>query len=588
MEAKLPSEARVVAQIVLDAFNRHYSIFLGITQAAKQRFAQQDWESERLASRQRITLYQKRVDEACQQVRDQVDLTGADDTFWAHVKQVYVSLLYEHLQPELAETFYNSVFTRSFERHYYNNDNLFVRPALSTAYLESDHPTYKSFYPTKATLSRSLTDVLAQSDLGVGYANIERDVAYLTEQLQYILKTTRKYNDSYQIQVLTPLFYRNKAAYIIGRASNGSYYRPFAIPLLHDESGQVYADALLTEDKDITNLFSFARAYFMVDTLVPSAVVSFLQQMLPNKTAADLYIAIGLHKQGKTEFYRDFLAHLSHSSDELVTTKGTLGMVMTVFTLPSYPFVFKVINDRFAPPKRVTTRLVKEKYQLVKMHDRVGRLADTLEYSHVALPLNRFSDELLDSLKERIPSSIKIEGDMLIIRHLYIERRLEPLNMYVDEVKGDKLEEAFIEYGNAIKELAEANIFPGDLLLKNFGVTTNCRVIFYDYDEIELMEDCNFRKIPPPENVQQMMASEPWYSVDEKDVFPEEFLLFVSARSERKKLFMKHHKELLDVAYWRGVQERIAEGIFGDVFPYDQSIRFKNIYDGRMLPKSNS
>ncbi len=421
--------------------------------------------------------------------------------------------------------------------------------------------------------------------MGLNYANLERDVAYLADQLQYILKTTRKYTDSYQVQVLTPLFYRNKAAYIIGRASNGSYYHPFVIPLLHDENGDLFVDALLSEAKDITNLFSFARAYFMVDTEVPSAVVSFLHQMLPHKTAADLYISIGLHKQGKTEFYRDFLAHLHHSSDQLVTTKGTLGMVMTVFTLPSYPYVFKVINDRFAPPKRVTTRLVKEKYQLVKMHDRVGRLADTLEYSHVALPLDRFSDELLESLKERIPSSIKIEDDMLIIRHLYIERRLEPLNLYVDEAKGERLEDAFIEYGNAIRELAEANIFPGDLLLKNFGVTTNCRVIFYDYDEIELMEDCNFRQIPKPVNMQQMMASEPWYSVDEKDVFPEEFLLFVSSRPDRKALFTKHHAELLDVEYWRGVQERIRSGVFGDVFPYDQAIRFSNIYNGRTLPK---
>ncbi|PWQ93474.1 bifunctional isocitrate dehydrogenase kinase/phosphatase [Leucothrix arctica] len=574
-----------IAETVLNMFDRHYSIFLDITRGAKQRFVLQDWEADRVASRQRITLYQKRVDEACDQISEQFDLSNVDKELWRNVKRVYVTLLYEHRQPELAETFYNSVFTRSFAHRYYNNDNLFVRPALSTAYLTGSNPAYKSYYPMKINLTECLQEVLRQCDVGLNFANFDRDVSYLTDQLQYILKTTRKYTDSYQIQVLTPLFYRNKAAYIVGRVLNGAHFHPFVIPLLHDENGEVYADALLSESKDITNLFSFARAYFMADTEVPSAVVNFLHQMLPHKTAADLYTSIGLQKQGKTEFYRDFLAHLRHSTDQLVTSKGTLGMVMTVFTLPSYPFVFKVINDRFAPPKRVTTHLVKEKYQLVKMHDRVGRLADTLEFSHVALPLNRFSEDLLESLKQRIPSSIKIEGDMLIIRHLYIERRLEPLNLYVDEVRGDKLEGAFVEYGNAIKELAEANIFPGDLLLKNFGVTTNCRVIFYDYDEIELMEDCNFRKIPAPENMQQMMASEPWYSVDEKDVFPEEFLLFVSSRVERKELFMKHHKDLLDVDYWRAVQERIRAGVIGDVFPYDKTNRFQNIYDGRILPK---
>jgi len=378
--------------------------------------------------------------------------------------------------------------------------------------------------------------------------------------------------------VLTPLLYRNKAAYIVGRALNGTNYHPFAIPVLHDEEGGIYADALLTQDRDITNLFSFARAYFMVDTETPSAVVNFLHQMMPNKTAADLYTSIGLGKQGKTEFYRDFLDHLKHSTDQLIITKGTLGMVMTVFTLPSYPFVFKVINDKFAPPKTVTHRIVKEKYQLVKMHDRVGRLADTLEFSHVALPLERFSDALLANIKERIPSSIEIEGENLIIRHLYIERRLEPLNLYVDDANADQLEDAIIEYGNAVKELAVANIFPGDLLLKNFGVTNHCRVIFYDYDEIELMEDCNFRKIPEPQNMQQIMASEPWYSIDERDVFPEEFLTFVSSRPDRRALFKRHHGDLLEIEYWKTTQQRIRQGKYADVFPYAQEIRFKNIY----------
>lgn len=571
-------DVKAIAGAVLDAFDKHYRIFLEITRGARQRYIEQDWGSDREASRERITLYSKRVDEACEILRRDFDLEAINKSLWKDVKKEYVALLYEHRQPELAETFYNSVFTWSFTRRYYNNDNIFVRPALSTKYLTGNNPVYRSYYPPKGKLGGTVKEMLEAFDIGLEFADLERDTAYLTDQLRHILKTTRKYSDSYQIQVLTPVFYRNKAAYIVGRALNGVHHHPFVIPLLHDENGKVYVDALVSQNRDITNLFSFARAYFMVNTRVPSAVVNFLHQMLPHKTAADLYTSIGLQKQGKTEFYRDFLDHLRHSSDQLVVSKGTLGMVMTVFTLPSYPFVFKIINDKFAPPKTVTHRIVKEKYQLVKMHDRVGRLADTLEFSHVALPLERFSKELLESLQERIPSSIKIEGDQLIIRHLYIERRLEPLNLFVDEAEGDLLERAFIEYGNAIKDLAEANIFPGDLLLKNFGVTNNCRVIFYDYDEIELMEDCNFRTIPTPQNPQQMMASEPWYSINDNDVFPEEFLLFVSSRPERRKLFMKHHKDLLDADYWRGVQERIRGGSFGDVFPYAQEIRFKNIY----------
>ncbi len=578
-EQSTHSDVEAIARTILEAFNKHYRIFLGITQKARERFINQDWQADRVASGERIHLYSLRVNEAVSALNKSFNLEAIDKSVWKDVKLMYVNMLYEHRQPELAETFYNSVFTLSFTHRYYNNDNIFVRPALSTKYLTGDYPVYKSYYPTKETLGSMVNDILDSFDIGLPFVNQSRDAQYLTDQLQSILKITGQYSDAYQVQVLTPLLYRNKAAYIIGRVLNDTTYHPFAIPVLHDdEESGVYADALLTDDGDITNLFSFARAYFMVDTDTPSAVVNFLLKIMPYKTAADLYTAIGLGKQGKTEFYRDFLDHLKHSTDQLMVTKGTLGMVMTVFTLPSYPFVFKVINDKFAPPKTVTHRIVKEKYQLVKMHDRVGRLADTLEFSHVALPLKRFSDELLANIKERIPSSIKIEGENLIIRHLYIERRLEPLNLYVDDANDKQLEEAMIEYGNAIKELAVANVFPGDLLLKNFGVTSHCRVIFYDYDEIELMEDCNFRKIPKPQNMQQIMASEPWYSIDQKDVFPEEFLTFVSSRPDRRALFKKHHGDLLDVDYWKTVQERIRQGKYADVFPYAQEVRFKNIY----------
>ena len=572
------SDIKAIASTILEAFNKHYRIFLGITQGARERFISQDWQADREASGERIHLYSMRVDEAVRALRKSFKLEAIDKSVWKDVKLTYVSMLYEHRQPELAETFYNSVFTWSFTRRYYNNDNIFVRPALSTKYLTGDQPVYKSYYPTKDSLGSMINEIINSFDMGLPFVNQTRDAEYLADQVQHILKTTREYSGAYQVQVLTPLLYRNKAAYIVGRALNGTDFHPFAIPILHDDAGGIYADALLTEDRDITNLFSFARAYFMVDTETPSAVVNFLLQMMPNKTAADLYTSIGLGKQGKTEFYRDFLDHLKHSTDQLVVTRGTLGMVMTVFTLPSYPFVFKVINDKFAPPKTVTHRIVKEKYQLVKMHDRVGRLADTLEFSHVALPLERFSEELLANIKERIPSSIKIEGESLIIRHLYIERRLEPLNLYVDDATEEQLEAAIADYGNAVKELAVANIFPGDLLLKNFGVTNHGRVIFYDYDEIELMEDCNFRKIPEPQNMQQIMASEPWYSIDERDVFPEEFLTFVSSRPDRRALFTKHHGDLLDIKYWKTTQERIRQGKYADVFPYAQEIRFKNIY----------
>jgi isocitrate dehydrogenase kinase/phosphatase len=287
---------------------------------------------------------------------------------------------------------------------------------------------------------------------------------------------------------------------------------------------------------------------------------------------------LGLQKQGKTLFYRDFLQHLQHSSDAFRIAPGIRGLVMLVFELPSFPYVFKAIRDWYPPPKDTTRAQVKEKYLLVKHHDRVGRMADTLEYSGVAFPLARFSEALLEELRRCAPSLVEIEGDRIVIRHLYIERRMVPLNLFLHDAEkaGDdaRVEHGIVEYGNAIRDLVAANIFPGDMLYKNFGVTRHGRVVFYDYDEIDYLTDCQFRDIPAPRNEEDEMASEPWYPVGRHDVFPEQFGRFLLGNQAIRRHFLAHHGELLTRAWWQSHKERILAGEVEDVFPYPQHIRF--------------
>ncbi|MCB1790130.1 MAG: bifunctional isocitrate dehydrogenase kinase/phosphatase [Gammaproteobacteria bacterium] len=571
--------ARRIAATILDGFNRHYRIFLDITAAARKRFATCDWPAQRQAASDRINLYTQRVTEATARLQAEFDLAGeADEELWREVKLRYIGLLYEHKQPELAETFYNSVFTWLFHRRYYNNDNIFVRPGLSTEYLDDNDPVYDSYYPMHHGLTRSVRAVLQAFPCDLPYEDLNRDVHRLVRHVKDTHLPDLELRRHFQLQVLRAPFYRNKAAYIVGRAINGADIIPFVIPILNNERGGVYVDTLLMEGDDIANLFSFARAYFMVETHTPAAVVHFLNRMLPTKTKADLYTAIGLQKQGKSEFYRGFLHHLSHSTDQLEIAPGVKGMVMTVFTMPSYPYVFKVINDYFRPPKEVDRKTVKRKYQIVKMHDRVGRMADTLEYSYAAFPIDRINDELLEELKSKCGKSLEFEADKVIVRHVYIERRLDPLNLYFQHATYEQKENAVIGFGNALKEMAAANIFAGDLLFKNFGVTRHGRVIFYDYDEIEFMTAINFRRIPPPRTPEDEMAAEPWYSVAPNDVFPEEFASFLLVDPDIRKAFMKHHRDLLDAAFWKGIQADIEQGVQRDVFPYSASKRFCNIY----------
>jgi isocitrate dehydrogenase kinase/phosphatase len=383
-----------------------------------------------------------------------------------------------------------------------------------------------------------------------------------------------------QLQVLSSLFFRNKGAYVVGKAINGPREHPFVIPVLHNRRGQLLLDTVITDQEQITILFSFTRAYFQVDMEVPSAYVQFLRSLMPRKPRSEIYTILGLQKQGKTLFYRDFLQHLKHSSDYFQLAPGIPGLVMLVFELPSFPYVFKVIKDFYPPPKDTTRAQVKEKYLLVKHHDRVGRMADTLEYSNVAFPLSRFSEELLAELRRDAPSLVEIEGERIIIRHLYIERRMVPLNIFLAraEAAGDDalVEHAIVEYGNAIKDLIAANIFPGDMLYKNFGVTRHGRVVFYDYDEIEYLTDCNFRDIPQARNEEDEMSAEPWYPIGRHDVFPEQFEQFLLGNAKIRQYFLKHHAQLLTRAYWQSHKERILAGIVEDVFPYPQQIRFSN------------
>jgi isocitrate dehydrogenase kinase/phosphatase len=322
----------------------------------------------------------------------------------------------------------------------------------------------------------------------------------------------------------------------------------------------------------------------MVDMDVPSAYVNFLRSLMPSKPESELYTMLGLHKQGKTLFYRDLLNHLRHSHDRFVLAPGIKGLVMAVFTLPSFPYVFKIIKDR--RKKDMTREFIERQYHLVKVHDRVGRMADTWEYSNVPFPRARFDASLLAELRDVAPSVIEEDGDTVVIGHLYIERRMVPLNLYLEGVQGERLEHAVIEYGNAIREMVAANIFPGDMLYKNFGITRQGRVVFYDYDEVAYLTDCNFREIPPPRTPEDEMASEPWYAVAPNDVFPEEFGHFLLGNARVRAVFNQYHAELLAADFWRERQRRIRAGELEDVFPYPAAVRFAQRFPAS-FPHSN-
>ena len=570
-------QAFAIAQAIVEGFDRHYQLFSAAARGAKARFEKADWQGQLDAQRDRIAFYDLRVDEAVERLHAQFRASELPRETWQQVKLHAIGLLTDHHQPELAETFFNSVTTKILHRRDFRNDFIFVRPATSTEYIENDEPaataTYRAYYPTRDTLHETCMRVVTNFQLEPEFQDLARDVADVVHAFLRALGDARL-RANFQVQVLSSLFYRNKGAYVVGKIVNGFGELPFALPILHGDDGLLLIDTALIGEEDLLLLFSFARAYFMVDMGVPSATVQFLRSLMPRKTRSELYSQVGLQKHGKALFYRDLLTHLRHSSDKFRIAPGIKGMVMLVFDLPSFPVVFKIIKDFFPAPKDTSREQVMAKYLLVKQHDRVGRMADTLEFSNVALPRSRFDDELISELQRFCGSLLEDDGQTLVIRHAYIERRMVPLNIYLQEAAPAQIEQVVVEYGNAIKDLVAANIFPGDMLWKNFGVTRHGKVVFYDYDEIEYLTDCNFRRVPEPRNEEEEMSGEVWYTVRPRDVFPETFEPFLLGNPVVRQAFMAEHADLLDAGYWQRQKERILAGYVHDVFPYDPARRF--------------
>jgi len=564
-----------LARTILNGFTAYFADFENITLAARTRFEKAEWGVMHAISTRRIDLYKEKVLETLSYVTHIADDRLADFEFWTETRGVYAELVRGMTNFEIAETFYNSIYNSVFGHRRIRDEHAFVFSP------QGDMPPVdvrRVVVRFKGGLRESVSALLENYALHIPYEDSDRDRNNIVAAIERELSGRVDLNeDALEFQTLEHHFYRNKAVYIVGRIVGPGLQLPFVLPMLHNnvtDQPAVYIDTILFGSDRVSLLFSFTRSYFMVDASIPSQYVLFLHQLMPKKDISEIYSAIGHHRHGKTYYYRTAYRHMRATTDKFIVAPGIKGMVMSVFTLPSYEFVFKIIKDRFTPPKDVTHQLVKDKYNLVKRWDRAGRMADTQEFTNLVFDRSRFSEELMEELYATCSSQLVISGTALIIKHCYVERRMTPLNLYLQDASDEEVDEVMNDYGKSIKELAAANIFPGDMLLKNFGVTRHGRVVFYDYDEIQPLLECNFRRIPPPRDEHEEMASRPWYSVGPNDVFPEEFRLFFSGNQRARKAFDARHSEIYDADFWTGLQKRIQEGHVDDFYPYPRIMRF--------------
>jgi isocitrate dehydrogenase kinase/phosphatase len=560
---------RQVAQTILDGFAAYRHQFINITLGARSRFEEQAWRDVQKAAQERIDLYEDAVQALHRTLSERVGYEYLTHEIWTETRRNYVVLIQERTDPELCETFFNSIYCDIFKHQNINDDTAFLNSWFGDQGVNATGQVDIFMQYTFAdTLSEVCDRLLIDYAFKVGWADQAAAKQQMMAGIDEAVPGEFFTDESSRLELLKPVFYRKKGAYLVGRLVSDQGLYPIVFALMHRKDTGVELDAVISEPEDVSVVFSFTRSYFMVDVPIPSDFVRFLQTLMPVKQKHELYSAIGFYKHGKTEFVRLFNRHLVESNDEFMIAPGIKGLVMSVFTLPSFEIVFKLIKDKFGPSKNVTRQTVLDKYHLVKVHDRVGRMADTQEFSNLSLPLERFHSACLKELLELCGNSVSIEGDQVVIKHLYTERRMTPLNIYLEACSDEERLAALDEYGQAIKQLAAANIFPGDMLLKNFGVTRHGRVVFYDYDEISYLTEVNFRKIPEPQTYEQEMASEPWYTIAAEDVFPEEFATFLFPSVQIRKEFAKLHGDLFEADYWKGLQERIQEGQMMEFFPY--------------------
>lgn len=563
------AQAKKMAYQIMTSFDKNYRWFSRVTRGAQERFEKGLWQQGLDAVKERISLYEQSLASAVVELYEFISDHRQDRQFWEQLKKAFAELIENHPQYELAETFYNSVIGKVFRHESIDNAIMFVTSSRCFLAGQDRHKVIHSF-DTTTTVMEMYQAIFSCYRFTIKFVDRDRDMQRLEDALRERL-SKEELAAVTAVEMLKPVFYRGKAAYLVGRICMPARTVPFVIALHTNGKRQMYVDALLTERQDLSVVFGFARSYFMADTQYPSELVAFLHELLPNKKSFELFIALGHYKHGKTAFYRNYLEHMDHSDDQFEIAPGIRGLVMMVFHLPSYGVVFKIIKDEFAESKKITRDYVKDRYKLVKMSDRVGRMADTHEYMNFRFPLNRIHPALLDELQQTCASSVVLTEDELIIKHLYIEKKLTPLNLYLQqETDPEKLHNAIDDLGTCIKQIALANIFPGDMLHKNFGITKHGRVIFYDYDEICWMNERNFRSIPKSDDPYALDT----LSVAPNDVFPEQFEHFIVGKRPFKAMLKTLHGDLMTPEYWRSVQQRVSQGTIHNFTPYPRSRSF--------------
>ena len=578
-----------IADTVYAGYVEYIAAFQNLTRRAAANFTTRSWTSQDADAIKRLLVHTEIVQRTVAEVHPHLRTTPDRRGTWRTARTAYKRRITQRTDLELAETFFNSVTRRIFTTIGVDNDVELRWFGASTLPRGLGRSEMFGTWTRTGGSAAMVQSILESYDFGVPWVDLVGDARRAGARIDAFLLDSWDTLDLDGIDMLATVFYRNKGAYLVGRLRHLNRVTPIVFPIIHGDGG-IQIDTVLLTESQASRLFSFTRSYFFVETPKPAELVGFCKSMLPMKSISELYTSVGFHQHGKTTLYRSLYRHMQNSHDKIMRARGTPGMVMSVFTLVSFNVVFKIIKDRFDPPKNTTRQAVRDRYRLVAQHDRVGRMVDAHEFENLSFDRDRFDPDLLDELLTEASLTVRVEGDQVVISHVYTERQVYPLNLYLREMSADRAEAAALDWGWAIKDLAAANIWPGDLFTKNFGVTRHGSVVFYDYDEITLLDACRFRRIPQSDDHEHEMRSTPWFAVEPGDIFPEQFPTFMSFPTDVPReiweRFQTVHGDLFTPDFWIDVQGRLAEDDVPEFYPYPDRLRFRR--GGPTSPKVGS
>jgi isocitrate dehydrogenase kinase/phosphatase len=410
----------------------------------------------------------------------------------------------------------------------------------------------------------------------VPFKDLRSDAERVLDRLEVLLYGARAAAAPIALDVVDAGFYRDRTAFLVGRwMLDDGRVAPFVVAYLNGADG-ITVDAVLHEVADIHNLFSSALANFHVTTRLYYQTCVFLFSLMPRRPLGHHYSTIGYNHVGKVVILNEIIDQARQSGQRLARSPGVPGTVALGFTFDACSYHLKVIRDHPTRSYKWGTYpgvdAVVDKYREVHEINRAGNMLDNVIYFNVRLGRELIEPALLEELCEQSAGSAQLDADGILLRSLIVQLKIVPLPSYLESAGEADTRKVIRSLGHCIRNNAATNIFNKDLDSRNYGVGRYGRVFLFDYDAVERLTDVKIRTNADIEPGEEAIPE--WFFEDGVVFLPEELVHGMQFRSDfARRCFLEENGDLLRVAYWQDVQQKLLHGEVPELRIYPRSAK---------------